>query len=484
MRFIVLAGFTALLLLGALPISAEEITGPSFDCKKASSNTEHTICASSLLSKLDREMSETYSAANGELSSGSAEEATLLVEQRLWNKERGKKCGDHLACLSSMYRERILALREEISKREARKLAEVKAEPRNIAPYIAIGSDAESDLELGVSAVSQGKYITALEVLNGLSWANGVSNSIIARAQFLLGEMFDKGLGVVADSVEAQKWWTRAELNGHAKIAENIGNFDNECRGFYKRTYREFTRVIHIDNRTAIYTWGTTDPSDSVTIPHGSTVGDDECGRAALMILNQERAIMLDFDDRTSNGDVHRNYIMFEDLRKIDDGQVSKFPFFQIKATQKGNCFPNCGDIYLLVDPNTLDVRLKFADIISILDLGDFYGFCLGGQQLFINGGYRAADQYLYKHTYVEKSSLNIAKEVLTPKYGCDFDGKDYSVTELEKIRQNYIAKELEAGRKPFGEQPDLLVDDSAQVTEDLLFKRWERISNKVRSVE
>ena len=104
----------AVLLFGAWSVAAEENIGPSFDCDKASTPTEYAICASDDLSALDRKLSAAYKAVKGGLEKGSKAAMTLGPEQRQWNKERSSTCGGDVACLSRMYRERILAVDWEV----------------------------------------------------------------------------------------------------------------------------------------------------------------------------------------------------------------------------------------------------------------------------------------------------------------------------------------------------------------------------------
>jgi uncharacterized protein len=73
----------AVLYLGlSTPAWAE---GPSFDCAKAATAVEKTICASGDLSALDLQIADEYKAA---LSSGQ----TNVAEQRVWLEQRDKAC--------------------------------------------------------------------------------------------------------------------------------------------------------------------------------------------------------------------------------------------------------------------------------------------------------------------------------------------------------------------------------------------------------
>ncbi len=63
----------------------------------------------------------------------------------------------------------------------------------------------------------RGDYATAVRELRPFAEQG------VAEAQFLLGVMYDKGLGVPQDYVEAVGWWRKAAEQGHAKAQYNLG---------------------------------------------------------------------------------------------------------------------------------------------------------------------------------------------------------------------------------------------------------------------
>lgn len=77
---------TVVLLLGAASCLAE---GPSFDCKKASTNIEKLICKNEELSRLDKEMSEAYRSLISRLEGGDKE--IVKLNQVRWIKARDKR---------------------------------------------------------------------------------------------------------------------------------------------------------------------------------------------------------------------------------------------------------------------------------------------------------------------------------------------------------------------------------------------------------
>ncbi|HIE4192092.1 MULTISPECIES: lysozyme inhibitor LprI family protein [Burkholderia] len=89
-------------LLMLLPVAAH---AAGFDCAKAASPTEKTICANPALSKLDGELSTAWKRA---LAQG-GDTAALKQAQLKWLKQRDQ-CGGDASCLRDRYRERLASL--------------------------------------------------------------------------------------------------------------------------------------------------------------------------------------------------------------------------------------------------------------------------------------------------------------------------------------------------------------------------------------
>jgi len=92
----------------AAPAVAGKSEGPSFDCAKAASDAEKTVCGDARLSALDREVAALYKAAQtgpGELD--------VAAEQRGWIKGRDAcwQAVDANRCLVESYQTRIVELR-------------------------------------------------------------------------------------------------------------------------------------------------------------------------------------------------------------------------------------------------------------------------------------------------------------------------------------------------------------------------------------
>ena len=84
----------------------------SFDCSKASTEVEKTICDNEWLGRLDEELSFFYNKLRE--SSSQEESSNLLREQREWIQERNKICEtayNKKSCLSDRYRKRVNTLK-------------------------------------------------------------------------------------------------------------------------------------------------------------------------------------------------------------------------------------------------------------------------------------------------------------------------------------------------------------------------------------
>lgn len=69
-------------------------TGPSFDCGRASTPTEHAICADARLSRLDRDVAQAYTSALAR----SSQDENVRASQRSWIGLRND-CGKDKLCL-------------------------------------------------------------------------------------------------------------------------------------------------------------------------------------------------------------------------------------------------------------------------------------------------------------------------------------------------------------------------------------------------
>ena len=99
-----LAAALALLFQSATVVQGQQ---PSFNCATDTHPDERTICTSSVLSQLDRQMDALYNAAR---ESVDGERQLLLRDaQRNWLRQRAA-CGANANCIAGLYRTRIAQL--------------------------------------------------------------------------------------------------------------------------------------------------------------------------------------------------------------------------------------------------------------------------------------------------------------------------------------------------------------------------------------
>jgi hypothetical protein len=87
--------------------SMETAVSPSFDCTKANSFAENTVCKSQLLSRLDSALGGNYKAMLA-ANIGDGARRDLRETQRKWIAERDKCTTEY--CLTALYRERVDAV--------------------------------------------------------------------------------------------------------------------------------------------------------------------------------------------------------------------------------------------------------------------------------------------------------------------------------------------------------------------------------------
>ncbi|MBP6638175.1 MAG: DUF1311 domain-containing protein [Sulfuritalea sp.] len=114
--------FLPIAIMAALTqLSIARAAEPSFSCSKAKSPVEKAICDSEALSKLDKELANTYEPLKeafvilGEkYSQDEPSHASIIVEQqRDWIRLRDRRCNanrDIIKCIQTMTQERIAVL--------------------------------------------------------------------------------------------------------------------------------------------------------------------------------------------------------------------------------------------------------------------------------------------------------------------------------------------------------------------------------------
>ena len=98
------AAFAACALLAAFNSPA---LGASFDCARAGTAVEKTICGDAELSSLDEHLGRYYAVALEQAGAGAA---CLKSDQRRWMNTIRNSCGADALCLSAAYLQRLAAL--------------------------------------------------------------------------------------------------------------------------------------------------------------------------------------------------------------------------------------------------------------------------------------------------------------------------------------------------------------------------------------
>jgi len=93
---------------------------------------------------------------------------------------------------------------------------------------IATAQGALADRAAGVAALHKGDFATALAELKPLAEAGD------AASQFDVGAMYDNGLGVPLDRVEAARWYLRAARQGDQTAMFNLGVMYEDGEGVGK----------------------------------------------------------------------------------------------------------------------------------------------------------------------------------------------------------------------------------------------------------
>lgn len=107
-------GLCALLVAGLLSMSTTAVSA-GFDCKFAKSKVEKLICADTVLSRLDEQMSALFDKIRKETAGRDGETGEIIdpvdKEQTLWRKTIRDKCID-IACLRKAYTTRLSDMRK------------------------------------------------------------------------------------------------------------------------------------------------------------------------------------------------------------------------------------------------------------------------------------------------------------------------------------------------------------------------------------
>jgi TPR repeat protein len=114
-------------------------------------------------------------------------------------------------------------------------------------PLLAAPSNAQ-DFETGLAAAERGDYEAALR-----EW-RPLANKGDAEAQYYLGSMYDRGIGVQQNYAEAAKWYRRAAELGDPDAQNNLGAMYINGNGVpldYVQAHMWFNLAAARDNHSA-----------------------------------------------------------------------------------------------------------------------------------------------------------------------------------------------------------------------------------------
>jgi TPR repeat protein len=122
-----------------------------------------------------------------------------------------------------------------------------------IVSFGTAGSVYAQDFDKGLRAAQSGDFVTALKEWTALAEQGDAS------AQYNLGQMYDKGQGVIQDYKEAMKWFRRSAEQGITKAQNNFGVVYAKGKGVgqdYKREVKWYRKAAEQGNASAQYGLG------------------------------------------------------------------------------------------------------------------------------------------------------------------------------------------------------------------------------------
>jgi TPR repeat protein len=115
------------------------------------------------------------------------------------------------------------------------------------------GSVCAQDFDKGLRAAQSGDFVTALKEWTALAEQGDAS------AQYNLGQMYDKGQGVIQDYKEAMKWFRSSAEQGITKAQNNFGVVYAKGKGVgqdYKEAVKWYRKAAEQGNASAQYNLG------------------------------------------------------------------------------------------------------------------------------------------------------------------------------------------------------------------------------------
>jgi TPR repeat protein len=159
----------------------------------------------------------------------------------------------------------------------------------------ATGAVAAEDFAAGMRAHLAKKYAESRQVFQALADAGD------ARAQFMMGTIYEQGLGVSKDLATAAAWYRRAADGGNASAQYNLGVFYQFGKGVAKDP-AEAARMLHMaaeqghgraqNNLSTFYFTGVGVPRDVVEAWKWLTLSAQDLKGAGQEIALSNRAVI------------------------------------------------------------------------------------------------------------------------------------------------------------------------------------------------
>lgn len=183
----------------------------SFNCAKATTATEHSICDNPSVSALDEQMAAAYKQARAT----SANPDSLLAEQRAWLKTMSA-CGANVGCLTNSYQQRIAVLSPATKQPTPQpNSAAPTGDKANVdAPIITVSKDAKFSEGLAPVKIGSGQYAPY-----GYIDAQG---RVVIKAKFQQAKEFSEGLAPVQLGDDKGGKWVFIDKAGDVKIETNF----------------------------------------------------------------------------------------------------------------------------------------------------------------------------------------------------------------------------------------------------------------------
>lgn len=104
---------------------------------------------------------------------------------------------------------------------------------------IAGSTYAENTMSDAAKAYAKGNYGEVVRISKQFALSGD------AKAQTILGTMYDTGEGVVKNYAEAAKWYKLAAAQGHKKAQSSLGNIYFSGKGV-KKDYSDSSQVVQV----------------------------------------------------------------------------------------------------------------------------------------------------------------------------------------------------------------------------------------------